>query len=279
VVAAAVVLIASAGVVALVMHASPHIGKAPETLLQRQTAAYRADAAAWVKMQVSPDTAIACDKQMCSALAASGFSARYLHVLGPTSPPPVDATLVIQTAVIRRLFGTSLNTRVAPAVLTTIGSGPAEITIRAIAQGGVTLYRQALEAGQRARQENEAVLLDFKRITPSIAARKTITDGDADPRLIVAITYLARYEPVDIVDFGSDAVNQSGDLPLRYADLAVKDAATHMSSSAYVAAMRADLILVPSQYRPQWIGEVRLPSGMWVLRIDEGAPSPLGFTY
>jgi hypothetical protein len=143
----------------------------------------------------------------------------------------------------------------------------------------VTLYRQALEAGQRARQENEAVLLDFKRITPSIAARKTITDGDADPRLIVAITYLARYEPVDIVDFGSDAVNQSGDLPLRYADLAVKDAATHMSSSAYVAAMRADLILVPSQYRPQWIGEVRLPSGMWVLRIDEGAPSPLGFTY
>jgi hypothetical protein len=278
VVAVAAVLMASAGVVALIMHATP-TGKSPGlTLLQRQTAAYRADAAAWVKTQVSPDTAIACDKQMCSALAASGFSPRYLHVLGPTSPEQVDAALVIETAAVRSLFGTSLNTLVAPAVITTIGSGRAEIAIRIVAQGGVTPYRQALEAGQKARQENEAVLLDFKRITPSAAARKTITAGDADSRLIVTITDLAASEPVDIVDFGSDAINASADLPLRYADLAVKDAAVHMSSSAYIAALRAALRLVPSQYRPQWIGEVRLGSGMWVLRIEEGAPSPLGFT-
>jgi hypothetical protein len=195
----------------------------------------------------------------------------------PASPPPLDAALVIETAAVRSIFGTSLNARVAPVVLTTIGSGQAEITIRAIAPNGVSSYWHALAAGHEARRQNESALLGLSRIATSAAAKKTITDGDADSRLILAITSLAGSEPVDIVDFGSVATNASSGLPLRYADLAETSAAAHMTSSAYVAAMRDALGRIPSQYRPLRISEVRLRSGMRVLQIDEGAPSPLGF--
>lgn len=277
-VAAAVVLIASAGVAAWVVGSAPHTGSGPKlTRLQQQTAVNRARAAAWVKTEVSPGTTIACDKEMCSALAASGLPPSYLHVLGPTSAPPLDTALIIQTAAVRSLFGTTLDTRIAPAVFTTIGSGQAEIAIRAIAPHGVAAYRAALGAGQKARQENEASLLNVNRITRSAAARKTIAAGSADMRLIVAIADVAASQPVDIIDFGSIATDASSELPLRYADLAENDPAAHMSSNAYLAAMRAALGGLPSPYRPLWINVVRLRSGTSVLRIDEGAPSPLGF--
>jgi hypothetical protein len=247
VVAAAVLLIAGAGVLTWVMSTAPHTGTGPKlTPLQRQTAANSAHAAAWVKTQVSPGTAIACDKQMCSALASSGIPAPYLHVLGPTSPPPLDTALIIETLAVRSLFGTSLDTRVAPAVLTTIGAGQAKIAIRTIAPNGVPAFQRALRAGQKVRRRNESVLLNLNRISTSAAARKAIADGDADMRLIVAITDLSAAHPVDIVDFGSVATSASGDLPLRYADLAEPARASRRDDCEFVGEGASLTLTVPT---------------------------------
>jgi len=278
-VASALVLLAGgAGVFAL--HGAPPAAGGSPSPLQRQTARYEHEAAAWIRSQVTPGTTVACDKQMCSALTASGISAQYLDVLGSTSPPPVGSDLIIETTAVRSLFGTTLDTRVAPTVLTTIGSGQAEITIRAIAPDGASAYQQKLIAGRAARQQNEeAVLQGTSRITTSPAAKKAIDDGDPDARLILAITDLAASLPIHIVDFGSEATNPSADLPLRYVDLADNDAAAHMTSSAYVAAIRLALSRVPAAYRPRWEGVVPLPGGLSVLRMDVLAPSPPGFAY
>jgi hypothetical protein len=278
-VAAAVFLMVTASAVALALHGGPPTPNGRSlSPLQRQTAHYIALAAAWVEQEVSSGTAIACDKQTCSALAAGGFPAHYLRVLGPKSVQPFDAALIIETAAIRSLFGTSLNAQVAPAVLTTIGSGQAEITIRAIAPDGASTYQQKLAAGHEARQQNEeAVLQGTSPITTSPAAKKAIAGGDVDARLILAITDIADSLPVDVVGFGSDATKGSAYLPLRYADLAEYDTAAHMSRNRYLAAMRAALSRVPAPYRPLWVRVVPLPNGVRVLRIDVGAPSPPGF--
>ena len=226
--------------------------------------------------QVSPGTAISCDSQMCAALRNAGFLASALHVLGPTSPPPLGASLVVETAAVRQQFGSSLDTEIAPAAIASIGSGPAEISIRMIAPHGVTAFRQALAAGMQTRKQNEAALLGGSRIATSGLGRTELASGSADMRLVLAITYLAATLPVDIVEFGTMAIGGSPELPLRFADLAETDQAAHMSSSAYVAAMLAALRTVPIQYRPLWAKAVRLSSGVTVLRIDVGAPSPLG---
>ena len=61
-------------------------------------AAVRAQAAAWVAEQVSPDVTVSCDAVMCAALRAHGFPAGELVVLGPASPDPVPSVLVVETA-------------------------------------------------------------------------------------------------------------------------------------------------------------------------------------
>jgi hypothetical protein len=279
IVAACVVLAATASAAAFVLHGTPPATRSASlSRLLRQTAAYDRLAAAWITKQVTPGTSIACDKQMCSALAASGISTHDLDVLGPASREPFDATLIVETAAIRSLFGTSLNSQEAPAVLTTIGSGQAEITIRTIAPGGAAKYARALTAGQETRKQDEAALLGLRRISYSAMAKKTLADGNADMRLIVAITDVAASQPVDIVDFGSEATSPSADLPLRYADLAENDSAAHMSTSRYLAAIHAALSKVPAAYGPLWTSVVSLGHGTRVLRINVGAPSPLGFS-
>ncbi len=226
--------------------------------------------------QVSPGTAISCDSQMCAALRIAGFLATALHVLGPTSPPPVGASLVVETAAVRNQFGSSLDTEVAPVAVASIGSGQAEISIRMIAPHGVAALRQALAAGAQARKQDEAAVLGLTQITTSGLAGTQLASGSADMRLVLAITSVAASLPVDVVEFGTMASGASSDLPLRFADLAESDQAAHMSSKAYVAAVLAALRTVPSQYRPLWAKAVRLSSGVTVLRIDVGVPSPLG---
>ena len=226
--------------------------------------------------QVSPGTAISCDSQMCTALRTAGFLATALHVLGPTSPPPLGSSLVIETAAVRHQFGSSLDTEIAPAAIASIGSGQAGISIRMIAPHGVAALMQALATGVQARKQNEAALLGGTQITTSGLAGTELASGSADLRLALAITYVAASLPVDIVEFGTMASGSSSDLPLRFADLAESDQAAHMGSKAYVAALQAALRTVPSQFRPLWAKPVRLSSGVTVLRINVGAPSPLG---
>ena len=46
-----------------------------------------------------------------------------------------------------------------------------------------------------------------------------------------------------------------------------------MTSTEYMAALKAAIGAISGQYRPLWVKPVRLSSGTTVLRVDVGAPS------
>ena len=81
---------------------------------------------------------------MCAALTADGFPSRYVRVLGPTAPYPLTSNVVVVTQAVRELFGSSLSSDYAPAVLATFGSADASITVRVIAPRGAAAYRAQL---------------------------------------------------------------------------------------------------------------------------------------
>jgi hypothetical protein len=243
----------------------------------RLEAAIRDQAAAWVAGQVSHDAIVSCDRLTCADLVAHGFLARNVRVLGPASPYPVASTLVIDTPAVRELFGASLGTGWAPAVLATFGTGITQITVRVIAPHGAAAYQAALSQDLATRKQEARALLDAtSEIELSAEARRQLASGQVDERLLFAITALASANPVDIVDFGNLATGASAGVPLRYADLADNDAAAHMSRSAYVQSMVAVLSAEPAQLRPARIQPAMLAGGKAVLRIEYAAPTPLG---
>jgi hypothetical protein len=65
-------------------------------------------------------------------------------------------------------------------------------------------------------------------------------------------------------------------VPLRFADLAVTNAAAHMASRAYERALVALARSEVAPYVPLSVGTVRLADGQTVLRIEFAAPSPVG---
>jgi hypothetical protein len=275
--AAVVILAVAAGGIALALGTPRPAGNDHKlTPLQRQAALNRTRTTKWIADQVTPGTSIACDQQMCKALAASGYLTRDLHVLGATTAAPLSDSLVIETAAVRGQFGSSLDSAIAPLAIATIGSGPARISIRLVAPDGVAAFRRALAAGQATRRQNEAALPGGGQITTSAAAQADLASGRADMRLVLAIAYLAAALPVDIVGFGNEAAGASADVPLRFADLSENGHAAHLASKAYVSALLAAEHTVPGPYRPLWAKFVRLSSGVSVLRLDVGAPSPFG---
>jgi hypothetical protein len=243
--------------------------------LARQEAAVRGEAAAWVAQQVSHGIIVSCDRTMCAALRAHGFPARDLLVLGPASPDPVNTAVVVETAAVRGLFGSSLAAAWAPAVLASFGSGPAGITVRVIAAHGAAAYQTALAAGLAARETAGAALLKDRRITALPLAGAQLTSGQVDSRLLLALTALARHQPVSIVQFGNTGPGASAGIPLRFADLAETDRAARLTGAAYVRSARAYLSTVNARYRPASTTTVVLPGGQAVLRIEFTAPSPL----
>ena len=272
------VLVIGSLVVVIARHfARSPAGSAPPSAAQlRQEAAVRQEAVTWIVQQVSQDVTVSCDKAMCAALTAAGFPARELVVLGPTSPDPVPAVLVVETAAVRDLFGSSLAMAWAPAVVASFGSGNSGITVRVVAAHGAAAYQIALNADLAARKTAEAELLNDTQITVSAAARNQLVAGQVDSRLMLALASLAGHEPIDILLFGNIGPGASAGIPLRFADLAESDQAAHMGSPAYLRAMRADLSAVPAQARPTRTVTVPSPVGGTVLRVEFTAPSPLG---
>lgn len=244
----------------------------------------RAQAAAWVAGQVSPDVTVSCDAMMCAALKADGFPVGRLVMLGPASPDPVSSDLVVQTAAVRAMFGSSLAAAWAPAVLASFGSGPGAITVRVVAPHGAAAYQASLHADLAGRKRSGAALLNDSRITVSAMARSELAAGQVDARLLAALAALARHLPVDIVQFGSLGPGASADVPLRFADLAERVPAARMDTNAYLRAAWAILSRSAARTRP-----ARGVSGMLqhqaasgtlqrqaVLRVEFTAPSPLG---
>jgi hypothetical protein len=243
---------------------------------QRQEVALRAEAAAWVAQQVSPGVIVSCDPAMCAALADDAFPKHSLLVLSPTSPEPLTSAVIVATPAVRDMFGSSLSTAMAPAILASFGSGPAGITVRVIAPRGVAAYRAALGADQAARKTNGSALLNVPRITVSAIARTQLAGGQVDSRLLLAVASLATNEPIDIVQFGNIGPGAGPGIPLRFADLASNDQAAHLTSAAYLRSLRASLNSATAQFRPARIVQVVRPGGRAVLRVEFTAPSPLG---
>ena len=156
---------------------------------------------------------------MCAALEARGLPARDLLVLGPLSPDPRRSDLVVETAAVRALFGTSLDPAWAPAVLASFGSGSAGITVRVVASHGAVAYQTALAGDLAARKAAGARLLADRRITVPATARAQLTAGLVDLRLLSALTALSRHLPVSLVDFGNVGPGASAGVPFRFADL------------------------------------------------------------
>jgi hypothetical protein len=247
-------------------------------------AAVRAQAAAWVAGQVSPDVTVSCDAVMCAALKAHGFPSGKLVMLGPASPDPVPSDLVVETATVRALFGSSLAKAWAPAVLASFGSGPGVITVRVVAPHGAAAYQTSLNADLAGRKKSGAALLNDSRITVSATARSQLAAGQVDWRLLAALAALAGHQPVDIVQFGSLGPGASPGVPLRFADLAESVPAAHMNAAAYMRAAWAVLSRADPRIRP-----ARAVSGTLqhqavsgtvqrqaVLRVEFTGPSPLG---
>jgi hypothetical protein len=244
--------------------------------LQRQEVALRAEAAAWVAQQVSPGVIVSCDPTMCAALTDDAFPEHSLLVLSPTSAEPLTSVVIVATPTVRDMFGSSLSTAMAPGVLASFGSGPAEITVRVIAPRGVAAYRAALGADQAARKTNGSALLNDPQITVSAIASTQLAGGQVDSRLLLAVASLATNEPIDIVQFGNIGPGAGPGIPLRFADLASNDQAAHMTSAAYLRSLRASLNSATAQFRPTRIVQVVRPGGRAVLRVEFTAPSPLG---
>jgi hypothetical protein len=271
---AAVALVTAALAVVAVPHLTRQPGSSAAQL--RQQAAARDQAAAWVARQVSRNVTVSCDQAMCRALSARGFPARDLLVLGPTSPEPDHSDVVVETAAVQGLFGSSLATAWAPDVLASFGSGAAAITVRVVAQHGAASYQAALRADQADRKTAGAALLGDRRITMSAAARRQLAAGQVDARLILAIASLATARPIDIVQFGDPGPGADPGIPLRYADLAEDDRTAHMNGAVYVQAMRAALGKLTGPYRPASTVAMAQAGEPAVLRVEFTAPSPLG---
>ena len=238
-------------------------------------AAVRAQAAAWVAGQVSPDVTVSCDPVMCAALQAHGFPVSKLVVLGPASPDPVPSVVVVETATVGELFGSSLATAWAPAVLASFGSGAGAITVRVVAPQGAAAYQAALSAALASGKTSGTALLGGAQVAVSATARSQLLAGQVDPRLLLALASLAGHEPIHIVRFGSLGPGASPGVPLGFADLAESIPAAHLDTAAYARAAWAVLNGTDAQIRPERAisGPVQ---GQAILRVEFASPIPLG---
>jgi hypothetical protein len=244
----------------------------------RPGAGERNHAAAWVAGQVSRAAVVACDPVMCRALAAHGVSGRVLHSLGPKATTPLPSVIIVATAQVRAQFGYRLTSSYAPAVLARFGSGPQRIEVRQTALHGAATYRARLGADLLSRKTSGAELLHSSRIAMAPIARRDLSAGRVDARLLIAITEMASVHPMYIIDFGSVAPGADPDLPLRFADLA-ESGREHdqlAQSAGYVRSMVSFLHAQRIPFRPAHVATVHLAGGTKALRVEFPAPSPLG---
>ena len=275
---ALIAVLASAllGVAAVRYLARSTVTSRPPAVTSAQAAAARGAAAAWVAQQVSHDVLVSCDQVMCAALEARGFPSRELLGLGPTSQNLTTSVVVVETPAVQRLFGSSLATAWAPAVLASFGSGSAAITVRVIAPHGAAAYQTLLDSDLADRKSAGTALLNDPQITVAPPAGGQLSTGAVDSRLLLALAALAGHQSISIVQFGNASSGATAGVPLRFADLAENVPAAHLSRAAYVKAVRAYMSTVPIRFRPARMTTVARPDGQAVLRVEFTAPSPLG---
>jgi hypothetical protein len=277
--AAVIVLIAAAVIALLLSSGSGAAGKGHGGQgVPGAGAGERNLAAAWVAGQVSRTAVVACDPVMCRALAAHGVPGRVLYSLRPKAVSPLPSAIIVATAQVRAQFGYRLSSVYAPSVLARFGSGPQRIEVRQAALHGAAAYRVRLGADLLSRKTSGAGLLHSSQIALAPIARRDLSAGRVDSRLLIAITEMASVHPMYIINFGSVAPGADADLPLRFADFAESGRAHGQSgrSAGYVRSMVSVLQAQRIPFRPAHVATVRLAGGAKALRVEFPAPSPLG---
>ena len=232
-------------------------------------------AASWVATQIGHEQYVACDKAMCDALTAHGYPGRKLQLIRPHSQPPLHAQVVVVTPVVARQFASNPAAKWAPAVLTRVGSGTSAISIRVVSSKGAGAYNSALSKDVQQRKSSAQHLLRSAHVKATAPARSDLAHGRVDARLIVVLTSLAALHPIQILGFGTAYTGASPGVPLRQADLAPSDAASHLKWSAYVGFLRKVLAKEPGTYRPHSAALTHNGANTLVFRIEFSAPSPL----
>jgi len=255
-------------------------GRRASAIARRADAVTRNLAAAWVARQVSRTAVVSCDPVMCGALKSHGVPASDLDWLEPNTTSPLASAVIVATAAVRAQFGSLLSSVYAPGVIARFGSGQLQINIREIAPHGAAAYRSALHADLIDRKASGAGLLDSSRIAATVTARRQLTAGQVDSRLIIMMAGLAAAHPVDIVAFGNVGAGGDPAMPLRFAEVTQAggghSAATRSASHAFLRSAVAFVRGQPARLGVAQAQAVRLAGGLTVLRIQFGAPSPLG---
>ncbi len=255
-------------------HAPQRLG--PGTAATSSPGAVRTEAAQWVVAQVGRSAVVSCDPVMCQALKARGLPARDLDALGPAAADPLRSALIIATAAVRRELGSRLSSVYAPAVIASFGSGSARTDIRVIAPGGAAAYWSALRADLAARKAAGTQLLSSPRIRVSAAARKQVLAGHVDARLLITIVTISAQSSVSIVAFGDPGPGAGAGSPLRSAELTGAESTHLTGGSSGVQQMLEFLRAQQPPFAPLRAESALLPSGQPVVRVEFGAPSPLG---
>ena len=276
-VVAAVLLGAGAISIALIRSNATPVpgGPAPTPPAIRAAAAAHAAAARWIAAQVSTDAIVSCDPQMCAVLEAHGIRAGRLLPLGGSNSAPLGSDLIVSTESVRSEFGARLDNVYAPVVLASFGTGSAQTAIRVVAADGSAAYMRSLRADVAARAFVGSQLLQNSRLHASGPARRALAAGQVDSRLLAAFAALAHMYRVDVVDFQKAGSGASPGMPLRTADIAsAGPAIQHRPNS--LASLERFMRNQLASFRPASVSIVRLASSRQVLRVEYGAPSPLG---
>jgi hypothetical protein len=230
-------------------------------------ATVRRQAAAWIAAQISRSAIVACDPVMCSELQLHGVPPGDLLMLGPAVADPLGSDVVVATAAVRSEFGRRLADVYAPVVLAGFGAGEASIQVRMIAPDGVAAYRDASAADLASRRQAGAELLANSGISVAAGARRPLSAGVVDSRLLITLAALAALRRmVRVLSFGPPAPDASAGVPLRSIEI------TGPAPAGVLAFLRAQ----QAPYLPAVMTAGRLPDGQEAVRIGYAGPSPLG---
>ncbi len=182
--------------------------------------------------------------------------------------------MIVATQAVRDLFGSRLQLVYAPTVIASFGSGAARIDVRAIAPDGAAAYQAALRSDWAARRSAAAELARNPRVHAAGAARQELLTGQVDSRLLITLAALAVSHSVNVVAFGGSAPGASAGVPLREMDISGTGSPAYRS--AELQRIRSFVLAQHPAFLPAQVSLVRLAGGGTALRIEFGAPSPLG---
>jgi len=263
----------------------PHGGRAssgvPAAVSPASAAAIRRQAAAWAARQLSRGAIVSCDPAMCAALRADGIPAGNLLMLGSSAEDPLGSDVVIATAAVRSQFGSRLDGVYAPEVAAAFGAGNAQIQVRVVAPDGAAAYRNALHADLLARKAAGTQLLRNTDIRVTAAARKQLTAGQVDSRLLTTLAALATQHTLRIVAFADSGPGASPGMPLRMAEISAPGTAGGRAPARPGRArfLRSVLAFLRAQRPPYLAASVRAAgngNGQDAVQVEFAAPSPLG---